>query len=416
MKGGSSNNTGAISIAGKNGISVTADNGGKIEISGHEKPPVLNTDNTKNSSDGNLVPKPNSTSTSLYLRADGNWYAPTDTQVTFTGKLKNNSHGTINTSNSLISGGADDTQVVKSLVAGTSITLEHNKNTGALTIIGPASGRAAKAGTGLTEDDSKSTTERYLNLKTATTDELGGVKVGAFGTGEISQGTITVDGKSCTIYAPPANGKYYPVEVNTDAGVGGHAVVKIPDVPSPFYDDTADENKFSIQLEDYKAISFYTLTAAFTGESVYTNPEIQAFLNKINPQMDTDDKIDSADKFNAALTNGTFKVTEKKGLSIICPSNVLTAQLDCSMETNEMTVLVPIKSTKKSGKQTISIMSSCPGAGFSPETSYYAYLRFTTKIKRDTNNQIIEKAHTYNGTIVIDYDDEEDEYTSNIII
>lgn len=434
VKDGSSENTSAISIEGKNGISVTADTNGKIEISGHEKPAVLNNATT----DGNLVPIPDSTdianstdaknSTAKYLRADGSWYTPENTKVNFTGYR----YSTSLQSSPVTTNKA--TWPIKSLAAGTGMTFKCT-SAGELTINGPASSRAAKAGTGLTEDDSQNTAERYLNLKGATFDTidssnvisgLGGIKIGTGGSkqfnytwnnpGEAETGwSASTTDIPVTVYQPNrANGKYYPVECTKDSA----AVVCIPNVPNPFYDDTADENKFSIQLEDYKAISFYTLTAAFTGESVYTNPEIQAFLNKINPQMDTDDKIDSADKFNAALTNGTFKVTDKKGLTIICPSNVLTAQLDCSMESSEgIDILAPVKSTKNAqNKQQISIRNSCPGAGFSPETSYYAYLRFTTDHKRDSHMRIIERGHTYEATIAISYDDWEDEYTADIII
>lgn len=370
----------AISIEGTDGVSVTAENGGKIKISGHEKPANLG----GKSGEGLLVPTPVSTDTEKYLKADGTWDTPTDTQVTY------KSNGTDN--------------VITSLNSGTGISFGFSN--GKLTINGPASSREAKAGTGLTEDDTKITTARYLNLKTATTDELGGVKVGAFGTGEISQGTITVDGNSYTIYAPPANGKYYPVEVNTDSGVGGHAVVKIPDVPSPFYDDTADENKFSIQLEDYKIISYMdNLSTVFTGETSWENVAIQAFLNQVNSQIENDsDKINTEAIFNDCLDSGTLQVTEKKGLSITCPSNVLFAQLDCEMGTYGINMQTPIKSTKNAqGKQQISIMNSCPNAGFESETSYIAYLRFTTADQLDTNNNIISKGHTYNATVKITY-------------
>ena len=405
--------TGAISIEGKNGISVTADNSGKIEISGHEKPPILS--KSGNSDDGNLVPNTNNTASDTnvndkYLRSDGKWAVPYNNKVNFVGYPKKDASNVWTSDSANANGTTSYNKVVTSIKAGTGITLERD-DTGALTIIGQESGLTIENGEGLEKSDSSTT--RTLNLKAATTDELGGVKVGAFGTGEISQGTITVDGNSCTIYAPPANGKYYPVEVNTDAGVGGHAVVKIPDVPSPFYDDTADENKFSIAIEDYKIISYMDqLSTVFTGETSWENTAIQAFLNQVNSQIEKDsDKINTEAIFNDCLKYGSLQVTEKKGLSITCPSNVLTAQLDCSMVAYGMTLSVPIKSTKVGSKQIISIQNSCPNAGFAPETDYTAYLRFTTKHKRNSG-KITEKGHTYNATIDIIYDYLNEEYST----
>ena len=112
---------------------------------------------------------------------------------------------------------------------------------------------------------------------------------------------------------------------------------------------------------------------------------------------------DTNDPFILTIEDYTVDGVAKKGLSITCPSNVAFAQLDCAMNADGINVLTPIKSTKVSGKQTISIMNSCPSAGFDPEATYRTYLRFTTKNKKNGAGDIIEKGHTYNAAIVVSY-------------
>lgn len=228
--------------------------------------------------------------------------------------------------------------------------------------------RETITGNGLTKSDTATT--RSIKLKSATYDTknnmgltvsgIGGIKVAMSGAKAFTydwNNNTTVPSESdipVTVYQPDrANGKYYPVEITKDS-------VGVVCIPSASYEEDTND-PFIVTIEDY-----------------------------------------------------TVDGVAKKGLSITCPSNVLFAELDCSMETNGINVLTPIKSTKVNGKQTISIKNSCPNAGFSPENSYYAYLRFTTKPKRDLNNQLLEKMHTYNVTIIIDYDDEEEDYFPGI--
>lgn len=406
MKDGSPNHTGAISIEGKNGISVTADNGGKIEISGHEKPAILtSTSNQDTDTDkGYLVSRPGvATNADWFLNANGGWTKPKNTEVMFTGYRKNSGADTeAQTYTSKPTENTTKTQAIESLRAGTSIELvcDHHGN---LTINGPETGLNVVAGTGLTADETTDTTKRILNLSAATDSTLGGVKVGNLGTGII--GDIQGGDLSQTIYAPPASGKYYPIETVASGDHSGHAVVKIPDVPSPFYDDAADENKFSIAIENYKSVTYMGNKSVFvTGDVSYASDEIIPFLSDINAMMDENDRIDSEAKFNQAIKDGALVIKDMLGLSIVCPSNVLFAQLDCSMEAYGLTMATFVKSTKNSnGRQTISIMNSCPNAGFESETSYIAYLRFTTADQLDTNNNIISKGHTYNATVKITY-------------
>ena len=424
VKGGSSNNTGAISIEGADGISVTADNGGKIKIAGHKKPPILDTDNDKNSDDGNLVPKPDSTRTDLYLRADGKWYTPTNTQVTFTGRLKNNSGGNINTSDNRISGSVDDTQVVTSLVAGTSITLEHNKTTGALTIIGPSSSLETLAGTGLTKSDAATT--RTIKLKSATYDTkndlgatisgLGGIKVAMGGTKAFTYDwnssndaapsiTPSDSDVSVTVYQPNrANGKYYPVECTKDSA----AVVCIPDAPSPFYKEgTSDNDKFTFAIEQYKVAYYWGAPIfAFTGDK--NGPAFDSSLAAYNNIMNNNGGHAIGQDEIESITSSSFI-----GLTITCPSNVIFAQLDRPIyapATPGYTMNGSIISTIAGDKQQISIQNSNPAIGFpadsiTPDNPGYAFLKFATETKLDNNKNIISKSHTYNAIVKVWYEE-----------
>lgn len=406
----------AISIEGANGISVTADSGGNIKITGHEKPPILNTDNKKNSDDGNLVPKPSSTSTNLYLRADGVWYTPTNTQVKLNGKVKDNSHTNTVASNG--SGNAAEV-VVQSILAGTGITLECDKNTGALTIIGPESGQNVISGTGLRYVDDG--TDRVISLKAATAGEIGGVKVGSLGTGAI--GDIQGGDSSQTIYAPPASGKYYPIETVASGDHSGHAVVKIPDVPSPFYEEgTTDNDKFTFAIEQYNVAYYWGAPIfAFTGDKGGSafNDSLTAYNDFMNNNMGHAISQEEV----ADITSSSFI-----GLTITCPSNVIFAQLDRPIyvpTSPGYTMNGSIISTIAEGKQQISIQNSNPAIGFpvdSITTSNpgYASLKFATDDQLDTNNNIISKGHTYNATVKITYSSgmygAAGTYTADIII
>jgi len=438
-KGTVKTHTGAISIEGTDGVTVTAENGGNIKISGHEKPAVLNNATT----DGYLVPIPDNTdianstdaknSTAKYLRADGSWYTPEDTKVNFTGyRYSLGLQSSPVTTNKA-------TWPVKSLAAGTGMTLKCN-SAGELTIIGPASGRAAKAGTGLTEDDSKSTTERYLNLKGATFDTvsggnvisgLGGIKIGTGGSkqfnytwnnpGEAEPGwSASTTDIPVTIYQPNrANGKYYPVECTKDSA----AVVCIPNVPSPFYDNTSKTIYVdSSSLRELKMFYKQPVRA----ESVNSNIQWVANYEEDGSHIFSETMPANPVPSTVGEENYVYESTGVESCIfpiIHFPSTVIFAELQAV--SSEGGVL-SAKLKEQSGNLVIdtsdigcSVFPGFEGDSIKAGKPAYAYLRFTTDDQYDGTIKIAE-GHTYNATIKISYKagkgGQGGSYTSNIII
>ncbi len=224
-----------IKLTGASGISVKSDNNGLVTISGHDDPKTLGDsgDNAPAAESKCYIKAPAKNANSeAYLKKDGSWTVPPDTQIKITPSANvrtattpfDDSTGNYGLSTKQISSPSDPiTDIrpgnnIKLVIDGSKLIIEGEGDT--------TYGVESNGGLELVGNNK-------FKLKNASDSECGGIRVGISGESQKIKGT-GINIHRTTLGTGLGNGTYYPVEITDD----GAAIVCIPNTNSVPLDGT----------------------------------------------------------------------------------------------------------------------------------------------------------------------------------